>query len=73
MSKNELERIALDTLERLDREAQEARSNQDARITRIEKRVDDFGKQLTRLSVSLGSLEPLTDGLNNILPNGGKR
>ncbi len=32
-----------------------------------------FETQLTRLSVSLRSLQPLTEGLNSILPNVGKR
>lgn len=73
MSKSELERIALDTLERLDTEAKKARQAQDAKIRNIELRVEDFERQLTRLSASLRSLEPLTDGLNSILPNRNKR
>ncbi len=72
MSKNELERIALDTLERLDREAQEARQSQDEKIRNMESRVDGFERQLMRLSESLLSLRPLTDGLNSILPNNRK-
>ena len=73
MSKNELERIALDCLERIETEAREERRNQDAKIQNIENRVDDFERQLTRLSTSLRSLQPLTEELNSILPNDGKR
>ena len=73
MSKNELERIALDCLERIEAEAREGRRSQDAKIRSIENRVEGFEQQLTRLSASLASLEPLTEGLNSILPSGGKR
>ena len=73
MSKTELEQIALNCLERLDTEAKECRRKQDAKISRIEKRVDDFETQLTRLSVSLMSLESLADALNSILPKNGRR
>ncbi|MDR1611599.1 MAG: hypothetical protein LBT97_02320, partial [Planctomycetota bacterium] len=61
MRKNELERIALDCLERIETEAREGRRSQDAKIQRIETRVEDFERQLTRLSGSLRSLRPLTD------------
>lgn len=70
MNKNELEKIALDCLERLNREAKEARQSQDERIRNIEMRVADFERQLTRLSASLRSLQPLIDGLNSILSSG---
>ena len=73
MSKNELERIALDCLERIETDAREGRRSQDAKIHRIETRVEGFERQLTRLSASLASLKPLTDGLNGILPNVVKR
>ena len=73
MNRNELEGIALDSLERIEAEAREGRRNQDAKILRIETRMEDFERQLTRLSASLRSLQPLTEGLNGILPNGGKR
>ena len=73
MSKNELETIALHCLERIETESKTSRESQDNEIARIERRVDDFEKQLTRLSGSLASLKPLTDGLSSILPNGGRR
>ena len=73
MNNNELERIALDCLERIEAEASEGRRSQDAKIQNIENQVEDFERQLTRLSASLASLRPLTEGLNGILPNGGKR
>ena len=73
MNKTELERIALDCLERMDEEAKAARQSQDAKIQNIETRVADFERQLTRLSASLQSLRPLTEGLQNILSNGVRR
>lgn len=72
MNKTELETIALNCLERLDAEAKEARRTQDEKIRSIEARVEDYERQLTRLSSSLLSLKPLTDGLNSILPNSGR-
>ncbi len=73
MDKTELERIALDCLERLDAEAKEARQRQDEKIRDMETRVEDFERQLTRLSASLRSLQPLTDGLSSILPSAARR
>lgn len=72
MNKTELETIALDCLARLEAEAKAARENQDEKIRNIEHRVEDFERQLMRLSTSLRSLEPLTDGLKSILSNGGR-
>jgi hypothetical protein len=73
MNKSELETIALDCLARLEAEAKTARQGQDEKIKSIETRVADYERQLMRLSASLRSLQPLTDGLNSILPNGGKQ
>ena len=73
MSKTELELIALNCLERLDAEAKDARRTQDEKIRNIETRVEDFERQLTRLSESVRSLQPLADGLNSFLPSGEKR
>ncbi len=73
MSKTELELIALNCLERLDAEAKDARRTQDEKIRNIETRVEDFERQLTRLSASVRSLQPLADGLNSMLSNGGRR
>ncbi len=73
MNKNELEQIALNCLERLDAEAKEARRAQDEKIRNIEARVEDYERQLTRLSASVRNLQPLADGLNSMLSNGGRR
>ena len=73
MIKTELETIALDCLARLEAEGTAARQSQDEKIRSMENRVADFERQLMRLSTSLRSLQPLTDGLNSILPNGGRR
>ena len=73
MNKTELETIALDCLTRLEAEATAARQCQDEKIRNIERRVEDFERQLMRLSTSLRSLQPLTDGLNNIFATGGRR
>ena len=73
MNKTELETIAFDCLTRLEAEVKAARESQDKKIRNIENRVEDFERQLMRLSTSLASLRPLTDGLNSILPNGGKQ
>jgi archaellum component FlaC len=73
MSKTELETIALDCLSRLEAVAKTTHQSQDEKIHRIERRVEDFERQLTRLSTSLQSLRPLTDSLKNILPSSGKR
>jgi hypothetical protein len=73
MSKNELERIALDCLERLDAEAKEARQRQDETIMKFENRVSDYERQLTRLSGLYLRLEPLVKNLDSILTNGGRR
>jgi heme oxygenase len=73
MNKTELETIALACLERLDAEAKEAHRTQDERIMSIEARVEDYERQLTRLSASVRSLQPLADGLNSMLANGGVR
>ena len=50
MSKAELETIALDCLERLDAEAKAGRRSQDEKIQSIENRVNDYERQLMRLS-----------------------
>ena len=73
MDRNELELIALHCLERIETEAKATQQGQEVKIANIERRVDDFETQLTRLSASLRSLQPLADGLNSILPNGGRR
>jgi hypothetical protein len=73
MNKIELETIALNCLERLDSEAKEARRVQDEKIRSIETRVEDYERQLTRLSASVRNLQPLADGLNSMLSNGGRR
>ncbi len=73
MNKIELETIALACLERLDAEAKEARRMQDEKIRNIEARVEDYERQLTRLSASVRSLQPLADGLNSMLSNEGRR
>jgi hypothetical protein len=73
MNKTELETIALGCFDRLGTEARTARQSQDEKIRRLESRVNDFERQLMRLSASLQSLRPLTDGLQSILPNGGRR
>ena len=64
---NELERIALDTLTRLDMEARKARQSQDEKIRTIESRVNDCEQQLTRLSGLYRRLEPLVRNLDSIL------
>ena len=73
MNKIELETIALNCLERLDAEAKEAHRTQDEKILNIEMRVADYERQLTRLSASVRSLQPLAGGLNSMLSNGGRR
>jgi hypothetical protein len=73
MNKTELETIALNCLERLDAEAKESRRTQDEKIRSIKARVEDCERQLTRLSASVRSLQPLADGLNSMLSNAVKR
>ena len=73
MNKSELETIVLDCLAQLEAETKTTHQSQDEKIRSIETRVADYERQLMRLSASLRSLQPLIDGLNSILPNGGKR
>ena len=73
MSKNELETIVLDNLQRLDEEAKAARRIQDEAIRDIKDRVNDCELHLTRLSGLYQRLEPLVRNLDSILTDAGRR
>lgn len=73
MSKTELETIVLDCLARLETEAKTARKNQCEKIGRLENRMNDFDRQLTRLSRLYMHLESLVKNLDSILSNSGRR
>ena len=67
MNKNELERIVLDALDRLDAEAKERSRTQDERIREIKRRVTGFERDLTRSNELSRSLQLLVRDLDSTL------